>query len=456
MKKIKLDMTVGKPEKLIFSFAVPLFLGNIFQQFFIVADTMIMGHLLGDHALAAVGATTSIYFLLITFLTGSSQGFSMTIARHFGAKDEEGIKKAVGAATLLAMAMSLILTFVGYFMTYPILNLLGTPPYIMEDSRTYLTILFSTMSFTMAFNVISGFLQALGNSKVPLYTLATALLFNIGLSFLLVAPSGFNVGIAGAAWATVVSQLLAAIFGILYIWKRVPELHITWKHLKPDFPLLKEVFTLAASIGFGNSIIMIGSVILQIAINEFGVYTLSAFTTARKVFGITFIPLMTIGNAVATFTSQNLGAGKKERLPKGLMAGMKLVYIWSTLMIILAYTIGEFIVRFMSGSDNSQVIHEAVLYLRVSLPFLYALSILVVYKAFLQGHGQKKIPVITSVIELLGKIAATLWLIPSIGFIGVALAEPLIWVAAALLLLFIVHRNQFNWSRLKFKNSIAK
>ena len=453
MKKNVLDMTVGKPEKLILSFAVPLFIGNLFQQLFIVFDTMIVGHLLGDHALAAIGSTSSIYFLLITFLTGSSSGFSMILARYFGAKDEEGLKKATGASVFLALLMTAVLTLIGIFMARPILTLLNTPDYIIPDAHAYLQILFATMGLTVAFNTTSGFLQALGNSRMPLYSLGFALTVNVLLSFWFVAPSGLNLGVAAAAWATVLSQGLAASINLFFIVKNVPELHIRWKHLKPDKPLLKEIFLLAASIGFGNSIIQFGSVILQFAINGFGVYTITAFTTARKVFGITFMPLMTTGIAVSTFTSQNLGAGKKDRIKSGLFAGVKITAIWSTLMVLMAYGAGEYIVGFMSGSHTPQVITEAAFYLRVTLPFLYALSVLVLYKALMQGMGHKKIPVITSVMELAGKVIATLWVIPRIGFLGIALTEPMIWVSCAILLILIVHKDALALP--KFKKSKA-
>jgi len=453
MKKNVLDLTVGKPEKLILTFSIPLFIGNFFQQIFIVADTMIVGHLIGDRALAAVGATQSIYFLLMTFLGGCSIGFSMIIARFFGAKDEEGVKKATGASVYLGTIMTLILTVGGMLMTTPFLNLLNTPADIFEYSQTYLLIMFATLGFTTAFRLISSVLQALGNTRIPLYILCISLLFNIVLSLWFVDPYGLNLGIAGAAWGTVLSQLLATVAGLVFIWKKIPELHLNWKHLKPERPLLKEIFQLATSIGFGNSIIQIGSVILQVPINSFGVYTITAFITARQVFGITFMPLMSIGNAVATFTSQNLGAKKDDRIPKGIFAGMKISIIWSTLMVIMAYTISGYIVELMSGTTNSQIIYESVLYLRLAIPFLYALSVLVIYKSFLSGLGKKLVPVITSIIELLGKVISTLWLIPHLGFVGVALTEPFIWVAAGGLLLIIVHKENLPFKLPKLKKA---
>ena len=439
MKSHLKDMTSGSPEKLIFQFSLPLFIGNLFQQIYSIADTMIVGHLLGEHALAAVGATISIYFLLITFLTGASSGFGMIIARYFGAKDMEGIKKAVGASIFLSILLTAFLTFVGLFLTEPILRILQTPEYIILDSISYLRILFGAMAFSISFNIISGFLQALGNSRVPLYILAVSVICNIFLNLWLVAPQGWGMGVGGAALATVLSQLLAAIIGFIYIVKNVPALHISWKHLMPKLPFLKEIFTLAASIGFANSVISIGSVILQTAINQFGVYTIAAFMAARKVFGITFMPLMTTAIAVSTFTSQNFGAGKIDRIKLGLFAGLKITALWSTLMIILAYTVADHIIRIMSGSENPQVIQQAGQYLRISLPFLYALSVLLLYKGLLQGMGKKKIPILTSIIELTGKIVATLWIVPRLGFAGIALAEPLIWLTCAVMLLIILH-----------------
>lgn len=453
MKKTLLDMTVGKPEKLIIAFALPLFLGNFFQQLFIIGDTMIVGHLLGDHALAAVGATGPIYLLLMTFLNGSAQGFAMILARFFGAKDSEGVKKAAGASVVLALLMTLVFTIGGFFIAYPLLNLLNTPDYILADAQIYLRIMFAMLAFTMAFHTTSGMLQALGNSKVPLYTLSSSLVLNIFLSFWFVSPNGLDLGVAGAAWGTVLAQLLAATLNTLFIWKKLPELHLTWKHLKPERPLLKEIFQLAASIGFGNSIIQIGSVILQFAINGFGVYTITAFTTARKVFGITFMPLMSTGNAVATYTSQNLGANKHDRIPKGLAAGMKIASIWATLCIIMAFTIGENVVQFMSGSENYQVIQEAAHYLRITLPFLYPLCALVLYKSFYSGLGNKKLPVITSIIELFGKVLSTLFLIPHLGFMGVALTEPLIWVVAGSLMLVAVHKGSLPFKSQKLNKA---
>ncbi|MCL1949990.1 MAG: MATE family efflux transporter [Turicibacter sp.] len=442
MSKNVKDMTVGNPGKLILGFAAPLFLGNIFQQLYNLADTMAVGHLLGDDALGAMGATQSLYFLLIAFVTGFSAGFAMIIGRLFGAKEGEELKKATATALVIGTVSTAILTVVGLIIAAPLLRVLNTPAEIIPEALIYIRIMYGFMLFTLYYNLLAGILQALGNSLMPLVFLIVTVILNIGLNLVMVSPQMLDMGIAGSAFGTVISQGIAAICCGIYIIKKVPMLHLKAHHFKLDFKLVKEMFLMGMSIGFGNSVIAIGSVILQTAINNLGVATITAFTTARRIFGMAFVPLMTISNAIGTYTSQNMGAQKEERIKEGIQTSIKMSFIWSTAIIIAVFTVGDQLIRFITGTQNETIVAEAVHYLQISFPFYYALSLLLIFKSVFSGVGNKSLPVWTGVIELGSKIVATLFLVPFAGLTGIAFAEPIAWVLCSILLVPTFYRRE--------------
>lgn len=441
MKAKSVSLTEGKILKSLVIFAIPILIGNIFQQLYNVADTAIIGNVLGDQALAAVGATSALYSLVIGFANGITNGFSVVLARVFGEKDEEKLKQTSALIYFLTVIISIILTLASVISLHSILVMLKTPENILPKTESYLHIILTFAIVTMLYNMFSGILRAIGDSKTPLYFLLLSSALNVGLDFLFV--KGLNRGIGGAAEATVIAQIVSVSLCIVYIWKKCPVLKFSVRYLKWDKALVKELLLTGFSMGLMLVVVSIGSVALQSAVNSLGEQTIAAHTAARKIDEIFMMPLGTLSTAAATFASQNFGAGKYDRVYKGIKDAVLIAIGWSACAILIVFAIGKYMVKWLTGTSDAEIIRNALMYMKINIVFFLVLSILLVLRSSLQGVGRKIVPVLGSGVELILKFGAVNIITNRLGYFGVCILEPIIWGICAVLVLgdFIVYQK---------------
>lgn len=422
-------MTEGSILRNLIWFAVPVLIGNIFQQLYNVADTAIIGNILGDTALAAVGAAAPVYGLMIGFAGGLTNGFAVVIARFFGAGDERGVKRSVALTYLLSAGIAFVLTVASLIALHPLMASLKTPPEIIGDTEKYMRVIMLFSAVTIAYNMFAGMMRALGNSKTPLYFLIVSTFVNIGLDFLFVGA--FKMGVAGAAYATVISQGVSVALCIWYVVKKCRVLLFSRRELTLDKPLLSDLATTGMSMGLMYAIVSVGSVILQGAVNSFGTSTITAHTAARKIDDIFMLPLGTIALASSTFASQNFGAGKMDRVKKGIKYSIFIALGWSAFSIIVAVLFRRPMIRALTGTSDPAVIATASKYIVWNISFFFVLSFLLVLRSSLQGVGRKLVPVTGSAVEFALKIVAAAVFAPKLGYFGICISEPVIWIACA-------------------------
>lgn len=428
-KTASLNMTEGSILRNLIWFAVPVLIGNIFQQLYNVADTAIIGNILGDTALAAVGAAAPVYGLMIGFAGGLTNGFAVVIARFFGAGDERGMKRSVALTYLLSAGIAFVLTVASLIALHPLMASLKTPPEIIGDTEKYMRVIMLFSAVTIAYNMFAGMMRALGNSKTPLYFLIVSTFVNIGLDFLFVGA--FRMGVAGAAYATVISQGVSVALCIWYVMKKCRVLLFSRRELTLDKPLLSDLATTGMSMGLMYAIVSVGSVILQGAVNSFGTSTITAHTAARKIDDIFMLPLGTIALASSTFASQNFGAGKMDRVKKGIKYSIFIALGWSAFSVIVAVLFRRPIIRALTGTSDPAVIATASKYIVWNISFFFVLSFLLVLRSSLQGVGRKLVPVTGSAVEFALKIVAAAVFAPKLGYFGICISEPVIWIACA-------------------------
>ena len=427
------DMTTGNPVKLILAFAIPLFVGNIFQQIYNVADTMIAGYNLGDAAIAAIGATSSIFSLLMNFASDLNSGYGIVVARAFGAKNQDKLKKSIAAMIVLDLVITFMLTVFSLLFLTPLMRLLNIPDSIFADAYSYIAIITAGMLATIVYNMLAGIMRAVGNSRTPLYFLILSCAINLSLDCLFII--GFGWGVEGAAAATVIAESLSALFSGIYMFRKYREILPGRKHFHLDMPLLKEMAATGFAMALMLCVVDIGSVIYQRAINGLGEMLIVSHTAARKIIGIMMMPLASIATAYSTFTSQNWGAGKTERIRQTLKKVMAMEAGWGLFSCLAVFLLGGTAVRILTGTSDSNVIDNAVLSLRFHFVCYPALGILLALRTSLQAIGRKAVPVISSSFELILKLIAGIWLIPKLGYLCVCLTEPVIWVSCAVFLI---------------------
>ena len=425
------SMTEGKVMYLLLAFSLPIFIGNLFQQLYNVVDTVVIGHFLGDDALAAVGSTSAIYSLLIGFTYGLSNGFSVVLARFFGADDEDSLHRAVGMSVLISVVFAAVLTGASLVFMRPLLLALKTPDSILGMSQEYLIIIMGMCSVTMLYNTLSGFLRALGNSRLPLYALILASAVNVILDMIFVGYMGM--GVKGAAYATVIAQAVSAGMELYYIMRCCPILHIRKEYLKIDMEMMSELLSTGISMAMMLVLTNIGTVAMQSAVNGLGVVTITGHTAARKIHDILILPLGTICTSAATFVSQNYGARKMDRVKKGIKSSMLLGVIWCVVAVSICLIFGRVIVYALTGTQNTEVADTTMRYLLINVPFYFVLNVLLVLRNSLQGMGRKMVPLAASFTELVGKFIAAFIMAPMLGYLGVCLIEPITWIVTAMI-----------------------
>lgn len=434
-QKIK-DMTTGGPTKLILLFSIPLLIGNIFQQLYNMVDTIIVGRCINTDALAAVGLTGPMSFLVIGFVMGLTSGFAVLVAQRFGAKDEAGMRHCVGIITILSVVITILVTVLAVGTTRPLLRLINTPDNVIEQSCQYIGTIFAGIGATVLYNVLACILRALGDSKTPLYFLMISSVLNIGLDFLFIMNLGL--GVRGAALATVVSQGVSGILCFLYIRRKFPILHLTKQDFAWDGKLAWKHLSIGLPMAFQFSITAIGVIVLQGALNLFGSEKIAAYTAASKVEQLVSQPAGTFGVTMANYTGQNLGAARIDRIRKGVRQATILTLCFAAFGMLIMTLCGDPLTRlFITGEDAAKVeeiISASKQYLRISAMFFPFLFVIFIYRNTLQGVGRSFMPLMGGVLELVVRCVAASVLPGMLGFVGVCLTGPLAWVSAAVLL----------------------
>ena len=444
------DLTRGEPLKLIVLFAVPILLGNLFQQVYSLSDIMIIGKNLGNDSIAAVGATAPVVSLMINIINGLVTGFAIIVAKSFGAGDHDEMRRTIARMLTFSAVVTAVLIIAATVFTNPLLTLLDVEEDIFEEARSYLFIVALGLAVTLLYNFEAGILRAVGDTVVPLVILIISTILNIGLDLLLVCV--FKAGVVGAAAATVAAQAISAVVCLVYLIKKRPMLLVKKKDFVFTAKTTGELLGSGLGMALMFSIVDIGSIVLQNGINGFGKDIITAHTAARKIFSLTIMPYSAVSATMVTYCSQNRGAGKFSRIRRGILYGLIIMAIWSTIALAVIYSAGGLLVGMIvsaDGENSKAIIDTGVLYMRWAAPFYYALSALLGLRSALQGLGKSLVPIICSVIELLWKIVTVVVMIPLFGgdsgkagktieeiggYFGVVISEPIVWTVCALII----------------------
>ncbi len=434
------DLINGKIFRSLVFFTLPLLISYIFQQLYNAADTVIIGHCLGENSLAAVGACTALYDLFVGFGVGFGNGLAITAARAFGAGDTEKLKKVTAASLVITLGITIFIMLLAHFFLFSVMESLGTPDEIIDESFSYISMIAIWCGVLFLFNLFSGMLRAIGNSFMPLLFLILASLINIFLDILFMTK--FQMGIYGAALATVIAQGISGFLTLAYILRRAELLIPSLESFKIDRKLYADLLGQGLSMAFMSSLVQSGTVILQKAINGFGSSIIAGHNCARKIFSLTNLPLITLGVSFSTFISQNFGAGKIGRIKKGILCGFLISAIWNFAMLIFIPLSIRPLGAFISGSSNPDILSYTFKYMIFAVCFYFPLGAIFVIRNSLQGLGCKILPLFSSVIELFGKIIFVVLVIPRIGIWGVITCEPLIWCAMCIHLFYALFTNK--------------
>ena len=433
------DLTTGKPIKIILLFAIPLFIGQLFQLFYSLADTRIVGAILGETSLAAVGATTTLSDFLIGLLNGFTNGCAIIIATYFGSGDRDNMKKAIGGTILSGIVLSVLIS-AGCLLFLPrILVALNVADFLMAESKAYIGIVLAGLLAATLYNVCAAILRALGDTFTPLLFLILAAVLNVVLDYTLIKYG--NMGVAGAALATVIAQAVSAVLCFFYMKVRYPELSLRREDFRFDKIIYKKLIATGSSMGFMVAFVNLGTLALQITINTFNQDIIVAHTAARKATNIFILPFSVLGTTLATFCGQNLGAGKYSRIKTGLRDTLLLTFIWCAGVALVAYTLSGPLVHMITASDNEVILSTASLYLKVNTSFYFVTAIICLFRNSMQGFGDNKTPVFSSSLELIGKVAISFLLAPAIGYMGIIVAEPIVWFIMVIPLIVNMVRN---------------
>ena len=444
------DLTRGRPLKLIVLFALPILLGNVFQQTYNLADIVIIGKSLGNDSIAAVGATAPLVSLMFNIINGLVTGFSIIVARNFGAGDHGEMRRTIARMLTFSAAVTAVIIVIATVFIDPLLAAMDVEEDILAEARSYLFIVALGLVVTLLYNFEAGILRAVGDSVIPLIILIISTVLNVGLDLLLVRV--FKTGVVGAALATVAAQSISAAVCLIYLIKRRPMLLIKRKDFVFTAHSTGELFSAGLGMALMYSIVDIGSIVLQNGINGFGKEIITAHTAARKIFGLTIMPFSAVSATLVTYCSQNLGAGKYPRIRRGILDGMIIVMIWATAAVAIVYLAGHALIGMIvsaDGENSAAIIDTGVLYMKWAVPFYYPLAALLSLRSSLQGLGRSLVPIICSVIELVWKIFTVLVMIPLFGgdngtvggtikeiggYFGVVISEPIVWTVCAVMI----------------------
>lgn len=422
------DMTVGNPVKLIIQFMIPMFFGNVFQQFYNIVDSIVAGQFIGVDALAAIGSTGSLMFFVTGWLNGLSSGFAIIVAQKFGAKKYDDMRHFVAMSVYLMFGFAAAMTAVFLAFNIPILKLMNSPADLMGDVAGYMGIIYAGLLVTAAYNTLAAFLRALGDSKSPLYFLIISAGINVALDIILIRFAGM--GVEGCAYATVIAQGISAICCFIYIKKRYPILHLEKKNFELRKGSIGKLLMLGIPMGLQFSITAIGTIIVQSAVNIYGATHMAGFSAAGKIQNVIGMVAVSMGATIATYVGQNRGAGRMDRVKQGVRYSLIMLMIWSVIEMILVYFGGRYCTYLFINPSQTDVISVSVTYFRTvfwAYPFLSAIF---VFRNALQGMGYGLVPMLGGVFELVARTAIVVFVAGKTTFAGVCLADPMAWIAA--------------------------
>lgn len=426
------NLTSGSPARLIFFFALPLIAGNMMQQLYSFVDTLIVGRFLGVNALASVGCTGSLMFLALGFIMGFCTGITIYTGQRFGAMDAEGVRRSAAACILLGVLTALLLTAILLPLTRTLLVLMETPPEILDGAEDFIFIIFAGLVIFLLLYLQNCLVRALGDSMTPTILLAITLAVNVALEPIAILV--LDLGIPGAAGATVLSQAIGALLFYIYIRQSIPTLCPAWQDWKFDAALLAAHLRMGLPMGLQSSVIALGAIILQVALNNLGALPVAAYAATQKIDAVAVMPMLSFGYAMAAYTAQNYGAQQYARIRAGVHACLKMSVAFAVAIGILLIVFGTYLLALFVGADAQgadEVIAYGQTFLLVNGSAYIILAVLLVYRNVLQGLGQSVVPTIAGAMELVMRAGAAIFLCAHLGFLGACLANPLAWIGAA-------------------------
>ncbi len=437
MKSAQNDMTVGNPMKIILGFTLPIFIGNVFQQFYNMADAVIVGKFVGNKALAAVGSTGTIMFLIYGFVVGMTAGFTVLTAQKFGAGDMKGMRKTVAGAGILSFVVGALLTILFMAFMKPLLILMNTPSDIFADAYSYIMIVSGGILAQMLYNLLSSILRALGNSKLPLVFLIISALLNIVLDLVFIV--GFGMGAKGAAVATVIAQGVSGILCLFYIIAKIPILHLKREDLDVGSTIYKNQLRIGVPMALQYSITAIGTMMVQSSLNILGSTLVAAYTAAGKIEQVVTQAYVAMGTTMATYAAQNMGAGSVKRIREGFKACTVIGVVYSFVAAGFIMTVGKYMTYLFVSEDVDIIMNSVDIYLKCIGIFFIPLAVVNIYRNGIQGLGYGLLPMMAGVAELIGRGVVAVIAGAKRSYPGVCLAGPAAWVLAGGLLIVMYY-----------------
>ncbi len=425
MAKTK-TLTQGTPWKLILTFSIPIFCGNVFQLLYSLIDTKIVGSTLGELALASVGSVATLHTLLTGFINGLTLGFSIISAMNFGGGETKKLRKSFATAISLGIITIAVIVILLLAFLKPVLGILNVPEAEFGMAYSYISILIAGLFVTVLYNLCANTLRAIGDAVTPLMFLVLASASNVVLDYLFIL--GFGLGVKGAAYATVLAQLLSVVLCFIRIKRKFPMLHVQRSDFRPDRETVTEMYKSGLSMGLMSCLVGFGTVSLQSAINMLGTTVIVAHTAARKVCEIMSLPNSVLGAAMATYCGQNYGAKEYGRIWEGLKSALLIGAAWSAVVFILSHTISKLLIHFIASTSDPEILYWGSTYLKIDMSFFVICSMIVILRNAMQGFGNRIVPVISSFIELAGKMVFAFVFAPVFAYWGIIWAEPVVWI----------------------------
>lgn len=422
------DMTVGSPVRLILQFMIPVFLGNVFQQLYNIADSIVAGQFLGVNALAAIGSVGSLMFFVTGWINGMTSGFAVLVSQWFGAKRYDRMRHYVAMSVYLSVAIALLMTLGLSIANEPILRLMNSPENLMPDVKAYMGIIYAGILITVMYNALAGFLRALGDSRSPLYFLMISGVINVILDIVFIVY--FHMGVSGCAYATVIAQAVSALLCLIYIIKRYPILHLKREDIRVSFHSFGKLLALGIPMGLQFSITAIGTIIVQSAVNMYGAAYIAGYAAAGKLQNITSTVFVAFGATIATYVGQNHGARKPDRVRQGVRCAQIMILIWSVAAMALMFFCGKYMTYLFVSPSQQDVVQASVTYFHAvfwAYPFLGSIFL---YRNSLQGMGYGLVPMLGGIFELAARAGIVMIVAGKASFFGVCLADPAAWIAA--------------------------
>ena len=442
------DMTKGTPWKLILAFMIPVCCGNVFQNFYNIVDSLIVGRFLGVEALAAVGSTGSINFLVIGWVVGMTSGFGIQLSQAFGANDEKRLKHYLAMSVYLSIGLAVFMTAGLLLANSSILQWMNTPDEIFFNTRKYIGIIYAGLPITILYNLLASVARSLGDSKTPLYFLILSSVLNIALDFLFVAVLPF--GVAGAAYATVLAQAVSAVLCLMYVWKKFPMIHFTKKDAMIKGRSIYNLLAMGVPMGLQFSITAIGTMIVQASLNTLGATYIAAYSATMKIQNIMIQIYPALGTAIATYSGQNYGAGELKRINKGVNACLVIEAIYSIFVMAISWSLLPGMVRIFAEDPTGELQMIACQMFRISMWFFFPLGTIFIYRNVLQGLGNGFVPMLGGVFELFARAFVIYVLFDSMQFIAICISDPAAWMSA--LIPLIPYYYWFMNKKLKVNN----